>query len=109
MTHDTQTIIVADPRTFDGNPYEVAYRACHQAAAIAGILQKSIADAEVMARNAEMERNLIDSEDPRAADWDDSPQGKRFAELSGHAQRSAQVLETLARAASYDPKHPPKA
>lgn len=109
MTHDTQTITVADPRRFDGNPYDVAFRACHQAAAIARILQTSIEDANVMARNAEMERNLIDSDDPRAADWDDGPQGQGFNQLSNEVGSIQRKLEALARAASYDPKHPPKA
>lgn len=105
----TQTFTVADPRTFDGDPYEVAFRACHQASAIAGILVKSIEDANVMARNAEMERNLIDSDDPKAGDWDQSPQGRRFEELSVQVDNVRLALEALAKASSYNPKKPPKA
>lgn len=108
MTHEVKQFAVADPRSFDGDPFEVAARACKQAEAVSRILTHTLSGANIMARNAEMERSLMDGDEARATEWDESAQGRRFAKLSETARDIETALKLLGRAAAYDPKHPPK-
>lgn len=101
---EPSTFVVADARTFDGDPYEVAERAIRQARAVQEIYLHCLTGAELMARNAEMERNLYHSDDPKAAEWEASPQGKRFQQLKDAAESHAKVLVLLEKAASFNPK-----
>ena len=109
MTHEPQKFVVTDPRTFDGNPYEVALRACKQASAVARILSQCIETATIMGRNAEMSRREESTGDPGAKEWEDSPYGRKFARTHHDAKQIEQSLEQLGTAVSFDPKHPPKA
>lgn len=103
----TQTFVVADPRQFDGDPFEVAERACLQAAAVADVLEAAIQSAELMARNAEMTRNLQETkDDARAAEWDGGAQHKRFEEALSHAADVGRALNQLSKAAGFNPKAP---
>lgn len=95
---------MADPRYFDGDPYEVAERAVKQAAAVARILSDCLEGAELMARNAEMERNLVDSDDPKASEWETSPQGERFKSMAGQVTDMRNTLNILQRAVAFNPK-----
>lgn len=105
MNSDTKTFTVADPRTFDGDPYEVAARAVAQAEAVARILVHCTETASIMARNAQLERNLIETpHDARAPEWDESPQGKRFVELAKTAETIQKNLKVLGKAAAFNPK-----
>jgi hypothetical protein len=105
----TATFTVADPRTFEGDPYEVAERALKQAAAVAGVLAQMIDAADKMARNAEMERAFANHEEPKGSDWPNTPQGKILHEVETQSGTIANRLTVLARAAGYNPKRPPKA
>jgi hypothetical protein len=98
------TFVVTDPRTFDGDPYEVAERAIRQAAAVNTILLDCLEKANLMARNAEMERNLHNDEDPRAGEWETTPQGARIQGLITAANNTEKTLNLLARAAGFDPR-----
>jgi hypothetical protein len=108
MTHEPKRFVVIDPRMMDGDPFEVADRACKQAEAVARILTGCIEGANIMARNSEMERNLMESDDAQALDWEASPQGKRYAALTESVRLVEGQLKLLGRAASYNPKKPPK-
>lgn len=102
--------VVVDPRTFDGNPYDVASRACLQAQSVARVLAECIDSTAIVARNAQLERNLHETpKDARAGEWEDSPQSRQFNKLYAEAKKIEQQLDTLRKAASFDPKHPPKA
>lgn len=100
----TQHFVVTDPREFDGDPYEVAERACRQAEAVATLLEQCIEGANLMARNAQMERNLYDSDDAKAAEWEGSVQGQRFEALLEKAGIVKVSLKVLARAVAFNPR-----
>lgn len=102
----TQQFTVADPRSFDGDPYEVAARAAAQAAAVARILAQTVESARVMARNAEMERELSRGDDPKPVKWDEGPHGRRFDEVQSAAEAAEKALQILGKAAGFDPKSP---
>lgn len=109
MTHNTHTLAVSDPREFDGNPYEVAERAIRQLQGLAGLIQLSLAATDKMARNAQMERDLALGNEPDAAGWPESPQARLLARISEQNADHLRVLEQLAKAVAFDPKHPPVA
>lgn len=109
MTHQPKTFTITDPRTFDGDPFEVAERAALQSAAVAGILHECLEGAWIMVRNAELERQLLTDGDCDAPGFDDTPQGRRLVNLRTQAQDAQKALETLAKAAAYNPKNPPRA
>lgn len=104
MTQEPKHFTVVDPRTFDGDPFDVAGRACVQAQAVARVLAGAIETAVLMARNAEMERNLIANEDANASGWEDSLHGKRFAGLVEQAREIERQLSILGKAAAFNPK-----
>lgn len=108
MTHDPKHFVVIDPRTIDGDPFEVADYACKQAEAISRILAHTLEGANIMARNAEMERNLMAGDDAKALEWEDGPQGKRYMALIEQTRKIENNVKLLARAASFNPKKPPK-
>jgi hypothetical protein len=105
----TRTFTVADPRNFeDGTPYEVAARAGAQAVAVARILQDVIEGGDLMARNAYMSRNLDLGNEAAGDGWRMSAEGRAWAALDADLAAIRRRLETLTKAASFDPKHPPK-
>lgn len=109
MTHKIKQFSIADARTFDGDPFDVADRAVRQAAAVAVILVEALDGAKLMARNAEMERQLQATGECSAEAWQEGPQGRRFATIQQNAEDAVKALTVLAQAAGYNPKHPPKA
>jgi hypothetical protein len=98
------TFVVTDPRTYDGDPYEVAERATRQAEAVATILAKCVADATVMARNAQMERELSATGECDAAGFEESPQGGRYVKVLESATYCKDQLKILTKAAGFNPK-----
>lgn len=102
----TTKLVIVDPRDFDGDPFEVAGRACKQAAALARILAQNLEVATLMARNAEMERQIIKDGEPNAAAWDDMTQAKNLKALTKLAQESEKRLTLIAKAAGFNPKRP---
>lgn len=109
MPQTPQTFTVADPRSFDGDPYEVAERAFLQAAAVATILAACIDNAAIMARNAQLERNLQETKnDARASEWEDSAQSRAINRNLHEARGLVRSLQAAAKAAGFNPKKPPK-
>lgn len=106
MTTNTQTFTVADPRTFDGDPFEVAQRAVAQALGTAKLLEQTVAWARLMARNAEMEREILRGEDPDAAGFDVSAQGRKYDALVESLETIEEQLRLLARVAGFNPRTP---
>ncbi len=113
QTQDPLVFTVTDPRTFDGDPYDVAARAMTQVRGIVRVLQTALAPAEVMLRNAQMERQLYhsDGDNARASEWETSAEGRQLK----HAVEAVQLiaedvseiewrLGNLAKAAAYDPR-----
>jgi hypothetical protein len=99
---------VADPRTFEGDPFEVAERAVRQAGAIAEVLQDTLASTRLMVRNAQLERELLTDGECDAAGFDESPQGRKLSEIVRTTEGAIKSLNFLVQAASYNPKHPPR-
>lgn len=108
MPTDPRHFTVVDPRTFDGNPFEVADRAVAQVIGLLEIIQGAIDDAELMARNAELERQCQRKEDLDAVGWPDSAEGKRWAGVRSVTEQTTSAVQILKRAASFDPRNPPK-
>jgi hypothetical protein len=104
LTHDTQTFTVVDPRTFDGDEYEVAERACKQAQFVGKHLATCISTASIMGRNAQMSRDAHLEGEPQARAWEDSIYGRKFARAEADAQRIVRDLEQLATAMGFNPK-----
>ncbi len=109
MTNPTQQFTVADPTTFDGDPFEVAERALRQASAVAGILEGMLSGARSMARNAEMERQLLATGECDAAAFEDSAQARKFDQVTNDAAAIKARLSALAMAAGYNPRKPVEA
>ena len=106
MTHQTRTFTIADPRSFDGDPFEVADRAVAQAEGLAKLAHNAAKDAFVMARNAEMERELMRGDDPQPMEWEDGPHGRRFQEAMDRINDTITDLALLRKAAGFNPKTP---
>jgi hypothetical protein len=104
MTHQAQTFTVLDPRTFEGDPFEVAERACAQAEHVARLLADMIEKSDLMARNADMSRRDDATGVPGASEWDSSPQGKKFRSAAEDAVALEAKLRALGVASSYNPK-----
>jgi hypothetical protein len=108
LTHKTKHFTITDPRSFDGNPYEVATRSIEQAAALARMYKAELETTFLMVRNAELERQLATSGECDAKSFPESPQGRKMAKLAADADAAVKALDVLAVAAGYDPKNPPK-
>jgi len=113
QTQDPLVFTVTDPRTFDGDPYDVAARAMTQVRGIVRVLQTALAPAEVMMRNAQMERQLYhsDGDNAKASEWEDSPEGRQLKQvveavqlLAEDASEIERRLGNLAKAGAYDPR-----
>lgn len=104
LTTATKTFVITDPRTFDGDPYEVAERAVRQAEAVAKLLLQSIDGARLMARNAQMERDLALHGQCDAPAYDESAEGRRFATIKEAIEECERKLKPLAAAVRYNPK-----
>lgn len=104
MTHEPRVITITDPRTFDGDPYEVAERACLQASALAGILAEALDPVRLMVRNAELERQLQTHERANAELWESGPQARTLATAQDDLLLLQKRLDTLGRAAGFNPK-----
>lgn len=106
---DPQIFALIDPRTMDGNPYDVAGRSARQAASLAALYRAALDGMRLMARNAEMERNLGQGRDAGASEWEQGPQARIIDKMISEVAAHIRALELLARAVEYDPKHPPRA
>jgi hypothetical protein len=111
MTHnfEPKTLTILDPRTFDGDPFTVAQRAAEQSKALVERTADQVVLSAVMHRNSFMETILQDGGELLPMSWDDSAYARKWKEVDAHLQKAASLLETLGRAAGFDPKHPPKA
>jgi hypothetical protein len=108
MTQNHKSFTVVDPRSMDGNPYDVAERAALQAGALAHLLAQIIQESRLMIRNAELSRQMALEEEPDPTAWENGPQSRKLSEAYRMVLEAGEKLNALARAASYDPLHPPK-
>jgi hypothetical protein len=99
------TFTITDPATYEGTPYEVAYRALTQVQGLALIASHALSQSETMVRNAELSRNLYYTpDDARAEEWDASIQKRKLDSAAADLDRIAKELSVLAKAAAFDPR-----
>lgn len=96
-------ITITDPRQHDGNPFEVAEYAIAQCEGILDAYTKALEAAFLMARNADMERNIALGMPPAGSGYATSPQGRRFEQLRKATEDATETLRVLKKAAAYDP------
>ena len=103
-THSTFTI--QDPRQFDGDPYQVAERAIQQLRGVVAEAEKLMASTVLMIRNADLERTLAlgNTLGDVAAEWPESPQGRKLAEIEKELAGIQARLTLLQAAAAWNPK-----
>jgi hypothetical protein len=97
---------VADPRDFDGNPFEVAERAIAQLEGLLVIADDLLPKSELMARNAEMTRRIDLGGDPEGDRWAGEPQGRQWQAVREELSTLKRRLRTLKATAGWDPKDP---
>ena len=104
MTHKTQSFVVADPRTFDGDPYEVAERAVAQMEGVLRVLDDAMAPTVLMVRNAELERQIALGSGPDVKLFDESVQGRKWTTLREQIEGIRSELKLLRQVAAFNPK-----
>lgn len=109
MPNRPTTLILPDPREFDGDPYQVAERAIQQLAGILDAFDALVEPTDLMLRNAELERLMalgVEGDDLRtqARAWPESPQAARLKGAQDLIREQKEALVVLSRAARYDPK-----
>lgn len=104
MPHEPKHFTVLDPRSFDGNCFDVSERAVGQTKALLQLTLDSLDGARLFARNAELERQLYRKEDPDAVGWLDTAEGKRWERLEATLRQAADELSVLQRVAAFNPR-----
>ena len=100
----TQTFAVADPRTFDGNPYEVAERAARQVEALARLTRQSAETARLMIRNADLERQLALDGACSAEAFEDGALARKVDKVIEDAGDAEKAMKLVATAVAFNPK-----
>ncbi len=108
MPKNPKTFTVADPALFDGDPFEVAQRAVEQASAVAAIFRGTLEGAFPMLRSAEMERQIYATGKADAEAFDQQAQAKIIGAMVRDVAEAERRLSLLAKAAGFNPRHPPK-
>lgn len=104
MSHLNKQFAVADPRTFEGDPYEVADRAVRQAASLFFLAQQATQAARIMVRNAHLERQLAFEQECDPDEFEDSLVAKKIDTAISDTDATVKALEAVAKAAAFNPK-----
>lgn len=102
--NEDYTVVLTNPADYDGDPFEVAQRSVKQAVAMARVYVAATESARLMARNAELERQLMRDGSCDAVAWEESAEGKRYAKLIEQGKAHIRTLEILERVAGFNPK-----
>lgn len=102
--NEDYTVVVTNPADYDGDPFEVASRAVKQALSLTRSTLQAVESARLMARNAELERQLIRDGSCDAVAWEDSAEGKRYARMIDRIEGDIMSLRVLERVAGFNPK-----
>lgn len=105
-TKPDRNFTIQDPRSFDGDPYQVAERAIQQLNAVVALALDLYEPSMLMVRNADLERTLANGEKLTsvATDWPESPQGSQLARAKSDLEATHKRLRALERAAAYNPR-----
>lgn len=101
-----QSFTIADPRTFDGDPFEVAERAVRQSQAVVKVALQSLDGARLMARNAQLERELLTTGECDAPAYENSAEARKFDTVRSDLENAEERLRVLAKAVAFNPKAP---
>lgn len=102
--YPTRTFSVADPRTFEGDPYEAASRGVKQLDGVLAVAEALFPATLKMARNADLERAFAYGQDPQGAEWPNTPVGKKYVAFEEQLAEMRKTLAVLAKAAAFNPK-----
>lgn len=105
---DDTTIVYRNPRNLDGDPYQVAEATFAQAGRVLDLLDEAMKDCFWAARNTEMERELAAGLEPDGAEFTKTPLGQKITTISKVAAGLSPILAGAGRAATYNPRKPPK-
>jgi hypothetical protein len=108
MPASITTYEYTDPRTIDGTPFEVAEATFRQAVAVFALAKQALDDGFVMARVAEMERQLQRDEEPDGANFQHTALGISLQDTKTIVDRLSMSIKAAGLAASYNPRKPPK-
>lgn len=102
-------VTFVDPRSFDGDCYDVAKRAVQQLEGIyREVLNPAVESTMLMARNAYMERNIAMGNPPAGDAYLATAEGKKFVAIEAARVDALRALRLLKQAVAFDPKHPPR-
>lgn len=108
MPHSPKRIVVVDPREYDGDPFDAAGRGVQQLCALVQLTLDEMEPARILARNAELDRQIHRGEDPDGVGWDDTAEGRRWKVVSDRLETALKDLKVLYMTAGYNPRNPPK-
>ena len=104
MTQLTQKFAIADPKTFEGDPYEVAERAAKQAAAVVKLARQTTEAARVMIRNADLERQLALTGECDVQEFEESALAQIVDQIVTDTTEAERKLMRVAQSVSFNPK-----
>jgi hypothetical protein len=104
LTHPVKQFAVADPRDFEGDPFEVAERALLQAAGLAELLRSTLDSTRLMFLNADLERQLMATSECVVAEFENSLHARKFDAVAASVEEDLATLRQLAKAAAFNPK-----
>lgn len=109
QNYEPKHLTILDPRTFDGDPFTVAQRAAEQVAALVDLSIEQAKTAKIMHRNSWMEAELQIGRELTPEGWESTPYARKWEDTIEELAALRAKIRTLAAAAGYDPKNPPKA
>jgi len=99
----TRAVQITDARDIDGDPYQVADQAFRNLDQILLAADEALDAIDVLATNAEMQRNLDLGNEADASTALDGLICRRLIGMRGDLAAARQSLEVLRRAATFDP------
>jgi hypothetical protein len=99
-----EIILIPDASEADGTPYEAAEVAVQAAIDALAAAQRVLKTACVLARNAELSRQIDLGGQPDVAAWEQTPAFRRLQDASDRTALSRGALAPVKQAAAFDPK-----
>lgn len=108
MPNAPRHFTIVDPRSLDGDSFEVADRAVGQLVGLVNMTREALDAAKLMARNAELERQCQRDETLTPEAWPDTAEGRRWAKVDADLEQTEKDLRVLRQVAAFNPRRPPK-
>lgn len=97
-------LVIPDATEADGTPYEAAEAAVDAALEALAAAQKALNVASVLARNAELSRQIEFNLEPSVAEWERTLPFKRLHDAADRVALSRNTLAPVKQAVRFDPK-----